>query len=109
MDRAMQRGTFLGHFWIILVLAAVPSLGRTARAQAPREAPLVLPQEATDPVRSPFSPPDLRLNFSSFFQDSISTTYRPDRFQLFRMTTGFLITPVGLDSDDDDPVNESAL
>jgi hypothetical protein len=54
-------------------------------------------------------PPNLRLNFTGLLEDNSGSSSRPDRFQLFRMPTGFLTTPVGLDSDDDDPTNDLNL
>jgi hypothetical protein len=70
---------------------------------------MILPLEVTDPLRSLISPPDLRLNFSGVTQDLPTPAFRPDRFQLFRMPAGFLNTPIGLDSDDDDPANDPSL
>ncbi len=90
-------------YWIILALTVFPPLVKPARGQAPADATLVLPQEARQPVSSLLSPPELRLNFRSLLSNTENSTPRPDRFQLFRMPAGFLTTPIGLDSDDDDP------
>jgi hypothetical protein len=112
----MQRRRTIGRFWTVFVLAVIPTLGGNARGQAGIDAPLILPRAAKDLLTpstlllpnsgSEMGPPNLRLNFASLIQDVPNSSSRPDRFQLFRMPTGFLSTPVGLDSDDDDPVNE---
>ena len=62
------------------------------------------PREATDAVQDLIAPPSLRFNLGNPLQDDTSPPSRPDRFQLFRMPVGFLTNPVGLDSDDDDPL-----
>ena len=105
----MERGRLVLQLWSVLILAVFFAFGRTGLAQAEGEAPLVLPLDATDPLRSLISLPDLRLNISGTIQDTSAPSFRPDRFQLFRMPSGFLTTPVGLDSDDDDPANDPSL
>lgn len=105
----MEIGRFTQPYWILLALAAIPTFGRAGPAQTPGDAPLVLPLETTDPIRSVLSPPDLRLNLGGILQDVPAPSSRPDRFQLFRMPAGFLSTPPGLDSDDDDPGNDPSL
>jgi hypothetical protein len=104
---AMKRGHRL--YWVILVLAVFPPIVTTACGQTPGDAPLILPLEASRMLSGFSSPSDLHLNFRSLLPDTENSATRPDRFQLFRMPTGFLINPVGLDSDDDDPVNGSDL
>jgi len=114
----MERRRTLGRFWAVFVLAVIPTLGSTARGQAGITAPVILPQAAKNPFTpstllflnsgGEIGPPSLRLSFASLIQDAPNSSSRPDRFQLFRMPTGFLTTPVGLDSDDDDPVDPSS-
>jgi len=114
----MERRRTLGRFWAVFVLAVIPTLGSTARGQAGITAPVILPQAAKNPFTPStllflnsgceIGPPSLRLNFASLIQDAPNSSSRPDRFQLFRMPTGFLTTPVGLDSDDDDPADPNS-
>src|SRR5262245_45472608 len=93
---AMRRAHLFSPLWIVFALAAIPMSSTAARAQ------VLLPPDATDPVRDLISPPRLRMNFSNLLQEDATPPSRPDRFQLFRMPAGFLTNPVGLDSDDDD-------
>jgi hypothetical protein len=96
----MERERYFHTFWILLALA-IPSLfGKGAQAQSAEETPILLER---DGAQSLYSPPNLRLSFTSLLDDTPNTGFRPDRFALFRMPAGFLTTPVGLDSDDDDP------
>src|SRR5438093_8217084 len=94
---AMRRGHLFSQLWIVLVLVVVLTFGSFARAQ------MVLPADATDPVRDLIAPPNLRVNFNNLVKEDAGSPSRPDRFQLFRMPAGFPTNPVGLDSDDDDP------
>src|SRR5207247_1549893 len=97
---AMRRGHLFSQLWIAFVLAVVPIFGSSARAQ------VLLPADATYPVRDLIAPPNLRLNFNNLVQEDAGSPSRPDRFQLFRMPAGFPTNPVGLDSDDNDPPGE---
>jgi hypothetical protein len=97
------------QYWIILALVVFPASLKTGWAQAPGNAALVLPEEATRPYSSLHPNSEIHLSFSSFFPDTEIATPRQDRFQLFRMPAGFLTSPVGLDSDDDDPANGTDL
>src|SRR5262245_10814757 len=95
----MRRHLF-SQLWMMLVVAVVPAFGSSVRAQ------VTLPPEATEPIRDLISPPSLRLNFANVLQEDANSPSRPDRFQLFRMPAGFITNPIGLDSDDDDPLND---
>jgi hypothetical protein len=105
----MESGRFTPQLGIFLALAAIGVLARPGQAQTPGDAPLVLPLETTNPIRNAQSAPDLRLNLGSVVTDDPIPSFRLDRFQLFRMPAGFLTTPPGLDSDDDDPATDSSL
>jgi hypothetical protein len=115
----MEKRRTLGRFGTVLALAVIPTLGNSALGQARIEAPIVVPQVRSDAL-SPYTllfpsstsemgPPKLRLNFAGLLEDNSGSSSRADRFQLFRMPTGFLSTPVGLDTDDDDSSENPTL
>jgi len=115
----MEKRRTLGRFGTVLALAVIPTLGNSALGQAGIEAPIILPQVRTNPLsphtlsfpssKGEMGPPRLRLNFTGLLEDDSGPSSRPDRFQLFRMPTGFLSTPVGLDTDDDDSSENPTL
>lgn len=105
----MESRRFTQQFWNLLALAAIGVFVRPGQAQTPIDPPLVLPLGTTNSIRSVNSPPDLRLNLGLNNPDDSTPSFRPDRFQLFRMPAGFLTTPPGLDSDDDDASNDPTV
>jgi hypothetical protein len=101
----MESRKFFQLLWIFLALAIVPIDGKSAQAQVPVDTPI--PLEPEGKPLTIYSPPDLRLNFTSLIEGSPNSGFRPDRFAFFRMPAGFLNSPIGLDSDDDEPANNS--